>query len=164
MLSVYDSLQSETNKSSERLAPLGAARYKDYSIQAVYDVLVSETLLKRFTDLPTVAYADVSADWKERLDPVDEALLAPLMAEAAREYIARSKFLLPGSSMTVTLGGASGGEDGGAAAPAASDGVFGAPAPRLNLLPLALNTTTARGLRPTAATSKDEKIQGKVAV
>ena len=150
VLSVYDSIQMETNRSSERLTVAVASKYKDYSIQAIYDILVSETLLKKFTNLPTVAYADVAADWKERLDPVDEALIAPILLESAQEYIARSKFLLPGSS------------SGPISVSVPKDdtrsemvGIFGETAARFALLPLAFSTTAPKGLR--ASKKKDEK-------
>lgn len=150
VLSVYDAIQVETNRSSERLAVAVASKYKEYSIQAIYDILVSETLLKKFTNLPTVAYADVAADWKERLDPVDEALIAPILQESAQEYIARSKFLLPGSSSGPISTSAP--KDDGRSE---MQGIFGETATRFALLPLAFSTTVPKGLR--SAKKKDEK-------
>lgn len=144
VLSAYDAIQMETNKASERLTVAVASRYKDYSIQAIYDILVSETLLKKFTNLPTVAYADVAADWKERLDPVDEALIAPLLVDSAHDYIARSKFLLPGSSSGLNAVSAQKDERS-----SLMEGVFCETIPRFALLPLAFSTTVPKGLRQT---------------
>ena len=150
VLSVYDSIQIETNRSSERLAVAVALKYKDYSVQAIYDILVSETLLKKFTNLPTVAYADVAADWKERLDPVDEALIAPLLLESAQEYIARSKFLLPGSSSGSISFSTTQDESNSEV-----QGSFGETVSRFTLLPLAFSTTVPKGLR--SSRKKEEK-------
>lgn len=156
VLSAYDQLQTETNKASERLTVLAASKYKEYTVQVVFDILVSETLLKKFTNLPTVAYADVSADWKDRLDPVDYALMAPLLVESMNEYILKSKFLLPGLNSTVKLTTTpytvvkddSNKYD-------STDGVFGRTAPRFTLLPLALHTTAPKSRQIQKDGSKD---------
>ena len=155
ILAAYDAVQSESNLSDTRLNLIAAAKYKDYTVQAVFDILVCETLLKRHTNLPSVSYADVAADWRDRLDPVDSALLQPLLVESMQNFLSASKLLLPASHGVVTRASQTVASKEESSVYDASHGVFANMAPRFSILPLALPTSTMK-TRPAKSTGSNQ--------